>query len=263
MRYWCLLLVSSVVTADDIFTHEFEQNITTRVNTIEIKDPHIFAFLFNAVCFDVTTEVNNQLNARIGGDTDGDGVLDVNLLTQFYTDQPSYISSRPLQARLLDANCPEPLFSGACSATVTLADNLNTEVDAVDNCLLVEPGSTSAYVPAVLETAAPCYVTHAADVVLDLGGIQLPLMAYQQASRYPGALVMDQGLHKGFVTEAAAESTVIPADIPQIGGQTLAALLPGGLDNCAATDDRDVGPDGMTMGWWFYFNSASDLIELQ
>ncbi len=263
MRLLLWLFVSSVVSAEDIFINEFEPLIASRVNSIEIKDPHIFAFLFNAVCLDVTAEVNDELNQRIANDEDNNGTLDVNLVTQFSTDQPGYITSRPLQANLYDASCPEPLFSGACSVSTVQATNLDTSPNQVDQCLAVEQGSTSGYVPAVVVTSAPCYVTEPANVTLEFSGIEIPLTAYQQASRYPGALILDQGLHKGFISEATAEATMIPPDVPQIGGQTLAQLLPGGLDNCAVTDDRDVGPDGVTSGWWFYFNSESDLVELQ
>jgi hypothetical protein len=49
--------------------------------------------------------------------------------------------------------------------------------------------------------------------------------------------------------------------VPFIGGMRLYDVLAGGImpGSCSvgATpigDDRDVGPDGTTQGWWFYVN---------
>ena len=68
------------------------------------------------------------------------------------------------------------------------------------------------------------------------------------------------GLHAGGVVvraiEAAAQAILLPSDLPLVGGNRLSAVLPGGAGNdCTpAGDDRDVGPDGTTRGWYFYLN---------
>jgi hypothetical protein len=84
----------------------------------------------------------------------------------------------------------------------------------------------------------------------------VPLTEARVGATYVGnpATNMVNGLLEGFISEADAEATIIPATIPVVGGQSLAAILPGGMGNCSTGDDRDLGPDGVTMGWWLYFN---------
>ena len=74
-----------------------------------------------------------------------------------------------------------------------------------------------------------------------------------------------QGLHMGFISESEAANVDFIVPVPFAGNQAviLSTLLPGGEGNCSSGDDREVGPDGQTIGWWIYFNSTSDLIETQ
>ena len=268
-NFWIVLLLSTgSVHAEEIFANEFEMLVATRVNAFELKDPHVFVN-FSGLCLDATNGVfgqpgfNQQINTAINTDDDGDGNLDLNLLTQYLTDQHIYLVAKPLVAKVVPATCADPLFSAPCliehGQNQTL---LNTQVDETNACLTTEPNTTSAYVPAVEDTTAPCLSSDPTSITLDVSGIALTLEDYQQALRYQGGLTTDQGLHKGFVSKSVAENIILPASIPYIGGQTLASLLPGGLGNCAATDDRDTHPT-IGEGWWFYFNSSSDLIELQ
>lgn len=67
---------------------------------------------------------------------------------------------------------------------------------------------------------------------------------------------------KGFISETDTENIVFPEITPVIGGQYLSSLLPGGMGNCSSKDDRDLFTDSKTSGWWFYFNTQSELIEL-
>ncbi|MCU0757367.1 MAG: hypothetical protein MUE46_20025 [Xanthomonadales bacterium] len=60
------------------------------------------------------------------------------------------------------------------------------------------------------------------------------------------------GLLRGFLTEAAADATLLPADLPVIGGRPLSSLFRGGTGNCSTgPSDKDT-LDGVS-GWWFYF----------
>ena len=68
---------------------------------------------------------------------------------------------------------------------------------------------------------------------------------------------MVNGLLRGFITEADANATIIPATFPLVGGHPLSLLLPGGDPpgadrNCAGFDDRDTYQG--VRGWWFYLN---------
>ncbi len=55
-------------------------------------------------------------------------------------------------------------------------------------------------------------------------------------------------------------TVLIPDSLP-LSETNLHQLLAGG-SGCAPGDDCDLGPDNQTSGWWFYFNSTSDLVEL-
>lgn len=260
MRVWFLLFCVVDVCAKDIFTNQFESLVAIRVNSLELKDPHLFFQGFG--CNDITDVLNGNINDQVQTDTDGDGALDINLLRQFETDQPTYLVTRSLNSNLIDGSCADPLFSAPCTINQVLAQDIQSDHDGINSCLSPVPGSTSGYDPAVEDTQAPCFYTAPTDVILDLNGISIPLDSFQQASRYQGGLTLDQGLLLGFVSETVAQNIVIPPATPIIGGSTLFELLPGG-SSCSTGDDRDIGPDGITSGWWFYFNSSSDLVELQ
>lgn len=55
----------------------------------------------------------------------------------------------------------------------------------------------------------------------------------------------------GFLSEAVADATMVDLGA---GPVPLSSLLPGGTGNCDSGDDKDLGPDGTTPGWWMYFN---------
>jgi len=83
--------------------------------------------------------------------------------------------------------------------------------------------------------------------------LEIELLASQAGGGFlggppPGSI--EDGLLFGFLTEAAADTILLPADLPIVGGQPVSVLLPGGTGNCAAGDDRDTF-DGMS-GWWLY-----------
>ncbi|MCX7553440.1 hypothetical protein OS175_06080 [Marinicella sp. S1101] len=252
-----LLIISSHTNAEDIFTNEFETLIATRVNALSLMDPHLFTDFFG--CNDITDTLNGILLTQIEQDGDGDGFLDTSLNTQFNTDQPQYINSKSLSSSLINGLCIDSL---TCTTGVVAVSGISTEANQVDSCLATIDGTTSGYSPAVESTQAPCYSTAPVSTTLILNGINIELEDYQQAARYSGGLTLDQGLHRGFISEAVAQTIEFPNDVPLVGGQTLFDLLPGG-NSCSEGDDRDLGPDGLTSGWWFYFNSQSDLVLLE
>ena len=68
---------------------------------------------------------------------------------------------------------------------------------------------------------------------------------------------LTNGLLMGFITEANADVTLLPAGTPLVGGDPLSSILPGGTGNCSGIDAREIGPDGAggtTLGWWLYLN---------
>jgi len=256
-----LLLCLCTAQADEVFTNQFETLITSRINQITLMDPHVFAGGLNG-CQDYTGFINDfWINSSFGNDFDGDGNLDLNMLLQFTTDQPDHLVNKNLSADMIDGLCPDPLFSGPCSVNQVLQADVPTSYSQDAVCLDALPGTTSGYADPIIAASSPCYATGETDVVLEIQGLSIPLEAYQQGGRYQGVLTIDQVLHRGFISEAVAQTVVVPASVPFVGGNTLYELLPGG-SSCSTGDDRDTGPDGITSGWWFYFNSEADLVEL-
>lgn len=254
------LLLPAQVFSQAIFINQFEPLVAHRINDIALMDPHLFADGLG--CTDYTGFLNDfWINSSFNNDVDGDGFLDLSIVMQFQTDQPNDLVSKNLVAHVVDGQCADPLFSEPCSINQVLQPDLPTTHQAVDACLAPIPGTTSGYSEPVVDTSAPCYVTSESDFSLTIQGLTIPFEAFQQAGRYSGGLLVDQMLLKGFISESSAMSVLIPANVPFVGGSTLYDLLPGG-GSCSAGDDRDVGPDGITSGWWFYFNAEADLIEL-
>jgi len=255
-----LLFATHVIHAEDIFTNEFETLVSSRVNHIELKDPHLFQEGIG--CTDYTGFVNDfVINSAFNNDSDGDSYLDLNMMLKFKTDQTEYLVSKSLLLDRIDGLCPDPLFSAPCTINQATQVNVTTSFSQTVSCLAPIDGTTSNYIEPVISAGAPCFVTEPQDVLLQLSGVMIPLDSYQEAARYQGGLILDQGLHMGFISETAAMNVVIPESFPFLGGNTLFDLLPGG-NSCSPGDDRDIGPDGVTLGWWLYFNTTADLVEL-
>ncbi|WP_395373657.1 hypothetical protein [Marinicella sp. W31] len=265
MRVISIFLLSVLVfsaKAEHVFSHGFEQNVAMRANQFALADPHLFLSAFSA-CVDITPQINDAIQDQIDGDSEPDGFLDQNILTRFLTDRIADISSRALKMDLIDGTCPAPLFSGACTINGVAAMDIDTNADANNTCLEADQATLSGYSPAPNVAIAPCYVSEPIDTNLDFGGAIIPVLGYQQAAQYNGGTVLSNGLRKAFITETAAENLVFPPGTPVIGGRTLASLLAGGTDSCPMTDDRDLFTDGTTSGWWFYFSTSSDEVDLQ
>ena len=60
------------------------------------------------------------------------------------------------------------------------------------------------------------------------------------------------GLLMGFISETVANATILPSNLPLVGGQPLSSLLPGGTNNCSPSSDLDINAG--VRGWWFYMN---------
>lgn len=231
-----------------------------RIETLELRDPHPFATAIIILCADITGELNDELENAITMDTDGDGFLDFNVVNLF---RPLSQMAPTSPLDLIFAECVPPVGMTSCDLPVGQTPISSTATNmAMGTCLAPEMGTTSGYNPAITNATGPCYASLPEDLSINLGGILIPLTDAQIGATYVGAPATSliNGLLKGFISEADAQAIVIPADIPVIGGFNLASLLPGGMGNCNAGDDRDIGPDGVTMGWWMYFNfTASEV----
>lgn len=237
------------------------QSTAFRFTDFDWRDPHVFVSFLG--CRDITDtqlagfSVNGDLQTRIQGDSDSDGYLDLGLLLVF---DPLDQSSAGGSLRFESASCTAPSASTSCgpSGTTTHLTYVNV---AVGQCLGTLAGTTHGYSPAVVTPTAPGFVTAPANVAIDLLGIPLPLSSAQFAGTWVGspATHITNGLLRGFLSRADADNTIVPASYALIGGLPLSQLLPGGDPpgsgiNCAAYSDMDLGPDGITQGWWMYFN---------
>ena len=242
---------------------------TFRMSSLYLRDPHVYVGV-SVLCLDVTDtgylgnpSLNQQLNTALTSDTDGDGYLDLSPLLIF---DPLQQSAPTGDMVFHNGLCTAPLAGTTC-----VIDSLNpigrtTVVNQLTGtCLAPRAGTTRPYSPPVASPAGPCFVTDAITLNLDLSGIPVSLRDGQAAATYAGgdpATSLASGLLMGFLSETDADAIIIPADIPLIGGHTLASLLPGGSGSCSSHDDRDYGTDGVTRGWWFYFNYTADPVPL-
>lgn len=230
-----------------------------RIDRFELRDPHIYIDLLG--CTDVTDEavggdgLNDVLQTMITTDDDGDGLLDLSMILVFRPlDQDS--AEGVVQSGVVE--CTAPLASTTCQPIEPLEPTAFTNTQS-GTCLAPFPGTTSSagYSPGVSAASAPCFTTNAQDIEFDFGGVPATLAGNQSSATYTGspATTLTSGNVRAFISEADAAAVLLP--IEGVGDIPLIDLLPGSSTNCALHDDRDTGPDGVTRGWWFYFDFSA------
>lgn len=246
-----------------------------RMTDLDLRDPHIFVEFIG--CVDVTDSsflpfsVNAEVQSSIEMDKDGDGDLDLSVVTVF---RPfNQTAGGTVTTQLHFPTCTPPAATTMCRpgadpiTPVTATFGTGTAA-----CLTPLAGTTKspAYSPAITNSSAPCFSTNPATVNLNLGGIPITLRDARLGATLVGnpATRMTNGILMGFITEAEANATIIPAEFPLVGGKPLSLLLPGGDPpgadrNCASHDDRDTHPTLGTRGWWFYLNFPAAQVTWQ
>lgn len=236
--------------------------VAFRIDSLSLRDPHPYFPLIG--CTDINElaglGLNPQLEDAITTDGNSDGLLDLNVVNVFRPlDQTA--STTPMD--IVFADCTAPMASTSCSQPSSPAPIMATATNlATGTCLEPIPGTARPYSPGITPATGPCYSSDQQDLTIDLGGIIVPLSDAQIGATYLGspASGLVNGLLMGFISETDAESIIIPMDITLVGGETLASLLPGGMGNCESGDDTDLGPDGVTSGWWMYLNFTGTVI---
>lgn len=238
------------------------QGTRFRLNDLDLRDPHIFAAIIG--CNDITDSspffsLNTRLQTAIQTDGDGDGFLDQSTLLEFLPLDQSVATN------LFDAGgaqCTSPIASTSCGAIAVPLLPGDATLSTSTTCAAPVPGTTRPYTPAITNSTAPCFASVTGNVTLNLGGIPVQLTNAQISATFVGnpATSMANGLLRGFLSEADANATIIPATFPLVGGQPLSSLLPGGTGNCAAFSDKDVGPGGVA-GWYFYLNFPAQKLD--
>lgn len=281
------VLAASVATAraplgvETVFVGDFESGNTLdwssrvppepapevyRAADLDLRDPHVFLDVPVFGCQDFTDDpvagglapsFNDQLQAAVTADGDGDGLLDLSVLFGF---RPLDVAAAGERLDRGLGDCTAPLAGTVCDWRIPPVP-VTTTYDglAAGGCLAPHPGTTSGYLPAPAEPAAPCFTSAPREVTLVLLETEIELLASQTGAEFlggPPPASLESGLLLGFLTEAAANSILLPADLPIVGGQPVSILLPGGAGNCAAGDDRDVHLG--QSGWWFYFDFRAE-----
>jgi hypothetical protein len=231
-----------------------------RLTDAELADPPVWADFGGDQCGDVTTVVNTLLRDQIRKDADGDGLLDLSILNLFHPLDPA---SPAGMIEVGPGACAAPAPGSSCALDQAAATSTTVTQKTAGTCLGPLAGTTTP--GATVSTAtAPCYATASMDFRLSLGPINVVLADARLGGSFAGAPIgrLDNGLARGFISEAQAEALILPADLPLVGGKQLSNLLPGGAGSCAAIDGRDVGPDGTTRGWYFYLNFTAQVVDL-
>ncbi|MGB0514427.1 MAG: hypothetical protein ACPGJE_06270, partial [Wenzhouxiangellaceae bacterium] len=192
-----------------------------RISRLELLDPHVFANVI--LCTDVTATFNDNIDASINADGDGDGVLDSSPLLLMEPFAP------PQSGRLAQGEgvCTDPVGTTECGIA-TAGEPAPFEARDAGVCRGPLAGTTSGYTPPVPTIGGPCFTDRPGDRQQALAGIALTLLDAVVAGSYTPANPnrIDSGLLRGFVRETDAETTLIPSEVPVIGGLPLAALLP-------------------------------------
>jgi cysteine-rich repeat protein len=235
-----------------------------RIDSLVLQDPHVFPTLI--VCLgDQTAALNAIVHNRLDGDTTPmDGFLDLSPVLVF-----DPLQTQPERTSTLDvvfASCTAPAETSTCdgSAGVRSAGTVRNRAggSCVDGAQIVAT-TTAAYGRDDIDRpSAPCFMGGADALILDIGGSLIEL----HDGRVAGVLVQNgimTGLLSGFISQTAADRTLIQLPPPISTSVTLGSLLAGdpaccwtdvNMDGVVDHDDRDLGPDGVTRGWYFYFN---------
>ena len=247
-----------------------------RFTDMDLKDPHVFATVPILGCTDVTNldlfgnkGVNPTLqdSIQLDGDDPSDGLLDLSLVNSF---APLVQTAGSMTAAdLTFPDCTAPMSTTTCTlpagSTHASATAVNQGSAAV--CLAPVAGTTAGYSPAIVSPTAPgggtCYAANAGTVTIQLGGIPITLEDAQIAGEWFGspATEIRDGMIRGFISEANANTTIIPegtTGIATIDGEPLSSLLRGGTGTCQTNppgpSDKDTLEGTVTLGWYFYLN---------
>jgi cysteine-rich repeat protein len=224
-----------------------EPPTAARLDTMTVADPHLFAF----GGFDVTDMVNQAISDGITTDmTDPpDGVLDLSLVLLFRPWDPQGSDGRV--DAVAGAACTAPVAGTMCMTDAAATTVIAAAENSDSTCLSPMNGTTGDYNPPVVTPSGRCFSTDKHLVNLTLGSITLMLEDTQIAATYStSGHTLSNGLMLGFISQATADATILPDNLPGVGGMPLSALL--------LEADKDTGPSG--SGWWFYLNfTASEV----
>jgi hypothetical protein len=222
---------------------------------IQLRDPHVYV-ASGGKCSDITDSVNQQIDHALSHDR-GDGFLTVSPTLVFRPLQPDR-SSGPVELQFAkcaadDVRC----WPGYATPDASTASNLQS-----GTCLSPVSNTTnSKYNPPIKSPKAQCFSNREATVTVRIGGVDVTLTHARIGARYQGGNTkkLKDGLVRGFLTEASANATILPASLPVVGGQPVSKLLAGGTGSCAKFSDKDT-VEGAS-GWWIYLQFGAQQVR--
>ncbi|MCA9671459.1 MAG: hypothetical protein KC503_37940 [Myxococcales bacterium] len=224
-----------------------------RVNTLSLADPHIYL----GCAIDLSSTVDGLISDQITKDGDADNLLDLSLLIVF---RPLSQGTAMGTVELAQGDCAPPHPPSSCSRTLATQPALGISTynnQTTGMCLTRTHNGVNVSRHNAGETSAPCFVSTARSVTLQLAGISIPLRDLQIAGRYTGnpATGLDQGLLRGFLSKTAAAQVLLPATLPLVGGMPLSSIL----CDSGTNDDTDTHPT-FGAGWWFFINYTASQV---
>jgi cysteine-rich repeat protein len=223
-----------------------------RIKTLSLVDPDIFANALN--CAKLTGTVNNQLKASLTGDTNPkDGFYDLSPMLIF---RPLAQDKASSELDFVLGQCS--ITDGTCSIAGAMSYSATEHNKASGLCLAAGADHDNGGV--VNAPTDDCFYNDAATIHISLQGADITLQDAQIAAVYNAdpATGLTKGLIRGFLSQADADATTLPATLPIIGGQPVSALL-GGDEYCPGSDSSAGGVNqedsyNGQRGWFFYLN---------
>ncbi len=249
-----------ISTSNGLIAKTPDSQPTFRVNAVRLADPHVFTFQFIA-CLDGTSTLNGFAGSYMNSDNDADMILDASLM---FTFRPlTNTGSGVIDFTLPDCTIPNP----TTICTIPGVPELRVDFNNSATCMGVLQNTTNWPVNTPTPGASnTCFTSDPVDLNFPIRGMVVPVEEAQISGTVDLSVspaTITGGLVRGFVSETVANSISVPADIPLIGGLSIASLLPGGQGNCQPGDARDTGPDGQTMGWWIYLEYDAVAVDVQ
>jgi hypothetical protein len=225
-----------------------------RINTLVLKDPHLFVGS-GFFCVDlVSGPLGDLINPEFADALAEPNALDILLV--FRPLAPAEPST-PVDVGVGDCE------AGVCTAGVDPLVAATANQPASGPCFAAVPGTLNpAYGPGPAIPTAPCFSAANVALGLEFGGVTIPITNATVAARYVGAppTSLVTGALAGFLPASVAASILLPPDFPVGAGSPLSAFLRGGAGNsCAGATDLDSSPQG--PGWWFYFEFTGSTVD--
>jgi hypothetical protein len=207
-----------------------------RINSLELRDPHIF-YGFGG---DVTAAFNDQLAAWLEPAPDG-GTIDLGLVLSFAPlDQTDGAQG---ELTFANASC-----SGRDANTCVPRKGTDLHVTTYTSrpsgpCLSPDPDHLNPEYEPPQAPASSCFTLEPFDVRVVAQSVELPLQMAEVSAQHVGdpSSNLVVGLLRGYIPVDVAQDT--PVQIEGLGQASLASLL--------QAADRDETADD--NGWWFYF----------